>query len=418
MKTESWRRGTGLKVPVQGNAFSPARPLSWLAILAILVVLGEKPALPGEVLTNACHNKFAQLGSPPEGEPSSSSDSIYESLQKNRKNLKTADRALAIANISKIGEHLPELQRKELSDYFSSILGIPCSPENVMQVRDKISGENLKRIMESLPPTPTNPEFTKLKSMVANSLKEQFETHTFIHNTVDSANAQPLWFSSKELMDMGFDGGLQSRSPFNRDYLKTSNFVFFWASEPNRDYGQDAKLLKFQYGQDAGFVSPYVMDVPNLVSVELHAKPEMLNQLKIQVEALLPRSFANARSSVASEGLDPNSVEGMRKILTNAITDSHDDYINTVDLLDKLKPFFDSAKRDQAKFIFTTENYLNLCTEAVSRQLWAKSGASAVANIQPHSSLNIKDAMNFIGLPDSYELKVPVAIENKNFYHP
>ncbi|MCB0362179.1 MAG: hypothetical protein KDD35_05640 [Bdellovibrionales bacterium] len=161
--------------------------------------------------------------------------------------------------------NLHNRQTQELGAYLRFIIGHDMG-ENVdpYQFAREKSHQNLNRLLEGEKEVQNSTEFRIALKLVSRGLRR------FRHNLVEAPKSNqktPMWLSSEQIELLGLRGGLQSLLSFNRDLLKTHNWIFFFVGQDNdKAYGNDEIFVKGEYASHYGFIFPFIMDIGDLAS--------------------------------------------------------------------------------------------------------------------------------------------------------
>lgn len=387
-------------------------------ILTVSLLLSLFFALPARADSISCSKIFTNYASNTESLSAMELDQLVDSLLAQRgvwRGLDRLDKDLVLHRISDIDKNLIKFQLTEMSSYFNRTFNLKTVPKNVLNTRSQISKSNLQRISNKSFLKNSSLRFKTLKKIVETKLRTDFSRFTHQTSSPDS-QVQTFWFSSQQLQEMGFGAGLQSDLRFNRDFLKTQNWIFFSMS-PLHDYGPNSKNVKFDYVQSIGFTSPFVMHISDLIEFGVSSRPDLLKPLQEEIETKYPEVWSAAIDKVKQDGYSQHSHRGKQLLFKNAInftlmmTD-----LNGPKILKKFAHLFKLLKEEQAHYVFTPEDYLTLSTEVLSAYLW-KNYSSESINRAQNEELKplLAEAFDSLSLPRNYEVKVPVAMRTSHF---
>jgi hypothetical protein len=345
-------------------------------------------------------------------------DQIYESILTSRGRRQSdynLPRKDVIRDIYVIDSNLRELQLQEMSDYFNSTFNFKTTPDNILKTRDQISKSNLQRILKKVAVRPDSVRFNNLKQNLYSSLAKEFSSFNHQTTSPESSN-EALWFSSLQLEKMGFGAGLQADLSFNRNFLKTQNWIFF-SLGPIYDYGPNSKNVKFQFVEDIGIISPFLMHSFELLQFGITTRPDLLTKIQIDIQKKYPDIWSDAIAKVYQEGLTPDTNLGIQRLFTHAfILVCMRTELNEAKFLKKYSSIFSELKHEQINYIFTAEDYLTLSTEVLAAYIW-KNSLYNVNSYTAGTDLKalLKTAFNSFWLPWNYEVKIPVAMRTSDF---
>lgn len=374
--------------------------------------------LPARADSTSCSKIFTDYASNTELLSARELDQLVDSLVTQRgvwRGLDKLDKDLVLHRISDIDKKLIKFQLTEMSSYFNRTFNLKTAPKSVLDTRSQISKSNLQRISNKSFLKNSSSRFKTLKKIIETKLRTDFSKFTHQTSSPES-QVQTFWFSSQQLQEMGFGAGLQSDLRFNRDFLKTQNWIFFSMS-PLYDYGTNSKNVKFDYVQKIGFMSPFVMHVSDLIEFGVSARPDLLKSLQEEIETKYPEVWSEALDKVRQDGHSPHSHRGKQLLFRNAVhftlmmTD-----LNEPKILKKFARLFKLLKEEQAHYVFTPEDYLTLSTEVLAAYMW-KNYSNESINRAQNEELKplLAEAFDSLFLPRNYEVKVPVAMRTRHF---
>lgn len=160
--------------------------------------------------------------------------------------------------------------------------------ETALQARQRISSENLKRIIGELFPQGTNFHLSEVNTLVDNF--ELFLAHN--SHIMKKSPSLPI-ISPFEIDSMGLDGFGMSTWTFNR-FLGSDRFVYFKAlfkrissaESPRSEYGDHGVIVKKEYAKDHALISPFVMYEPQLYKSVAKIGPQVAESYLLQISEM------------------------------------------------------------------------------------------------------------------------------------
>ncbi|HAG91796.1 MAG TPA: hypothetical protein DCL41_07985 [Bdellovibrionales bacterium] len=301
-------------------------------------------------------------------------------------------------------------QSEELKNYFKEVFNLDLGFENPFEFARLKSRENLNRLRSNKKNLEQTLEFQK--SFAA--MKRM--TSRFRHNTTTpptSPLTPPLWLSSKKLDELGFKDGLQGMFWFNREFLKTKNWVFFFTNaESDAFYGRGAIFVKKDYADQVGLIFPFVMYLSDLGKAGFQMNPGL------KVHRVFPEEFGKLRPKflrfARSEGTPLADYAKAQMLIDKKASKS-------LQFLDDHLEVFQNFRTHLIDFMFTPEDYRTLVSEKLALQLLHLKRKKDLQGY--HSMLEsldsgdlskistyVREALKKAKLPSHYELRIPVAI--------
>lgn len=290
------------------------------------------------------------------------------------------DEAAVRDSLQRISDHLPSLEDEEIRNYLHQ-LGVEAEEGQGRRTADQISHENLQRELRG--------SSLQADTFIAKAVHRYLSLYR--HNTVVMFHVkdQPLWVSSSQLKKMGLNGGLQQANEFNRDFLTTSNWIFFFVGYDNeKQYGENSIAVSADYARGHGLLFPFVMRVRELLEVGEVTTPDTVKEINEEMRKRDPKGTMS----------EERFVEIYR---------------------DRLKVI----RRSLGRYLFTTEDYEILVRTKVSEYLnrlsllerfkWRAQLATPGLR---HSALTALVAKAFADfqLPKRFEMRIPVAIPGRS----
>ena len=318
-----------------------------------------------------------------------------------------------------IGANLADLQEAEIKAYLNFLRENDPIQESGYAAAVKQSGLNRSRITEGQSDLHNTFEYRLARQVVKNGLLR------FRHNMVDppsSIQDLELWLSSKQIQVMGLFGGLQQVGPFNSEFLKTQNWIFFHVDQSHETtYGPHQLFVKGDYAAKHGLIFPFVMGLDELAAAGSKMNPKAAQEF---------RELFNSKYKKTLDGLIdmmPNkwgqlSEEQKVSLLVHG---SWRNGFRKLDLLERHPEIFKAFRNALINFMFTTEDYLDVVSLKMADHLrqqkkknlikytaemgllmtahWNKTNRHLIDRL-------VKQALQEANLPSHYELRIPVAI--------
>lgn len=303
------------------------------------------------------------------------------------------------ARLNTIQSNLSELQNQELSEHLRDVYGIETKGKNPYDVFKQISAQNLRRYLGRHPILRT-----ALSNSVQAYVHSQFQG--FIHNMNQYPTLlmkQPLLVSSRQLDKMALSPGLQS-APFNRDFLKTQDWIFFHVDGDDKLYGNHGIALAPEYAQSTAIVAPFVMTLGDLIDVGYDTAPERAHELENTIRQLYPEKWEIGYSALGMDKSVNRTKQALLTVATNQISwkqflANHGEAITAI-------------RASMKNYLFTVKDYESLVTFIVTKYILKMNAANSpeLQNWKQNYKKIFKAAMAELHLPDRFELRVPVAI--------
>ncbi|MCO5141769.1 MAG: hypothetical protein M9962_01610 [Oligoflexia bacterium] len=277
------------------------------------------------------------------------------------------------------------------------------------QIKDFASASriNTKRILENLK-VPDTPEMIELKKIF-----EEIETF-FVHHTnfdINGRNLEAPLLSSRQLEEIGLGRGLNSQNHFNRDIIQSDDNVFFFVSFKKKSvnaldmnsndwkYGTERIYLDKSFARENGWISYFMMYPDQFLSYLRKYHPELIPKLENAIETKLSIKLydINLKTAFANLRADQwNTLNEAEPELVSKLLGSLHTMDFTVD---------DFEKVWKAQALHKLYEILQSDPKEFQRIL------SEFKSSDPEISVRPLEKDHLI---DSFEMKIPVAIEPTN----
>lgn len=353
-----------------------------------------------------------------------------ESLVKSRStgiNQEKVDIAEVQAHLSWVNANLSDLQAREVDSYMRFLSGASASlslnEATSYSLARAQSRQNLIRLTKDQEAIQSTFEFTVAKKKLTQSLRR------FRHNMVEapkSVEDVPMWLSSAQIQSFGLRGGLQGAKPFNREYLRTQNWIFFFVTQDNDfSYGSYRVFVDGDYASRRGLIFPYVMEISELVI----AGCRMNQAACAEYRALFETIYTKARDGVDDferETRRPFTESERLYFLTHG---TWRDDVDTVELIEKHADIFATFRKSLLEYMFTIDDYKTLVATKLAAYLLKVRKQNPPLYVRDLgilmtsglSQLNtlladqlIARVLQAAGLPERYEMRIPVGIPREN----
>lgn len=326
------------------------------------------------------------------------------------------------AELLALEKSLSALQRQEMARHFHETLGLVWMPEDqVHGFRDRLSESNLNRIVTALGPPPEGFIYRRLWTKTERLLNANWKRFAHNSTSVVSGEKPRFWLSSQQISRLGFSGGRQEELSFNRDYLKTSNWIFFWGDgRKESEYGESGVSVSIEYAQEAGFISPFVMYPRELLLLSFIHEPDVISDLVARIAEEFPKVFQKAREEMNSRhDITANPYERFKYFMAKLVEGINRQSPGQDLFWHQYQSYLDASRSLLSRYVFTAHDYRHLAQEVIARYVYSRflRNPFSVSYLLGRSELNetFKQAMLHFKLPYSFELKIPVAIPSENF---
>lgn len=323
-------------------------------------------------------------------------ESRYERPAEELRTSMSAGRPTSQGQVVSLFHHLDQdlagEQDQEIAAYFRDALGMELPRGQAQERLRSLSAQNLSRL--TAPRTEPSRDF----AVVYEKLSPWFQHYQ--HNMwmmASKADQQPYWLSSRQLETLGLKPGLQI-APFNKDFLRTQNWIFFLVNGDRADeYGDNYIKLDSTYAESHGLISPYMMYDSELTAFALKVTPDLAHQMMRELEETFPRVRQGIYLDEAS--------------YFHALTKEYRKQTQRPPW--EYKDYFAKFRAELRHYTFTPDDFRKLLAAKLADHFRSRRLLHPIEYMKKEiNRALLTEVLSRAGLPARYELRVPVAIPN------